>query len=297
MENFIKEFVSYLSVEKGVSPNTLEAYKRDVSRLLLYLKEKGYKDPFSVDPGDLSRYIQSLAECGLESSSLSRNISAIKTFYKFMLGEYAKSKDPTIHLQAPKRGQPLPSVLTHQEMAMLLDAPELRKAGGYRDKAMLELMYASGLRVSEVTELKEGQLLLEQGLIRIFGKGSKERVVPVGQNAVHWLNEYFSKERPQLSKGKSQGIVFLNRHGRKLSRMGVWKILRGYVTRAGVFTHVSPHTFRHTFATHLLEGGADLRAVQEMLGHSDISTTEIYTHVDREYLKEVHRTFHPRNKK
>lgn len=296
MDQYLKEFLNYLAVERGLSKNTLVSYEHDLSRLFSFAKKQNHKSPFELTPKELSDYMQILAEVGLEVSSLSRNISAIKSFYKFAVSEYPQSTDPTANLAVPKRKRSLPSVLTHAEMESLLEAPDIHKKLGLRDKAMLETLYASGLRVSEVITLKEDHLLLEQNLLRIFGKGSKERIVPVGETAVFWLNEYLNKERSHLLKGHSLGFVFLNRWGKKLSRMGVWKIIRSYVRKAGIITHVSPHTFRHTFATHLLEGGADLRAVQEMLGHASITTTEIYTHVDREYLKEVHRTFHPRNR-
>lgn len=297
MEILLNEFLNYISVERGLSNNTIEAYRRDLSRFFNYLGRRGYKLPSSATSSDASAYVQDLTECGLEVTSLSRNISAIKSFYKFACSEHPEFSDPTIHMQTPKKRYKLPSVLSHSEIESLLEMPDVNKPRGLRDKAMLETMYASGLRVSEVVALRLDQLLFEQELVRIFGKGAKERIIPIGSMAIFWLNEYLSKERLSMVGKNSFDIVFLNRNGRQISRMGVWKIINNYVKKAGIISHVSPHTFRHTFATHLLEGGADLRAVQEMLGHANIVTTEIYTHVDKEYLKEVHSTFHPRNRR
>jgi integrase/recombinase XerD len=297
MKQFLKEFLSYLSVERGLSNNTHISYENDLNRYFSHLQLQKIPDPFTITPQGLSEYIQGLAACGLEATSLARNISAIKSFYKFALSEYPNATDPTIHLHAPKRPKKLPDVLNHAEIEKLICAPSGAKPGGTRDRAMLELLYACGMRISELINLQVDNVMEEQEIVRIFGKGSKERIVPLGRTALEWIKNYMAIERPKFNKGKAAGTMFLNSRGGKLSRMGVWKIIRKYVEQTGITSHVSPHTFRHTFATHLLEGGADLRAVQEMLGHADIATTEIYTHVDREYLKEVHSTFHPRNKR
>lgn len=297
MEPYLGDFLNYLSLERGLSPNTLDAYGRDLGRFLTYATRRGICSPFRLGHTELSKYVQMLAECGLDSASMARHISAIKTFYKFAAGEYPDALDPTIHLRLPKRARKLPSVLTHTEMEALLKAPDINQPGGTRDRALLETLYAAGLRVSEASALAEDHLFLDQGFLRIFGKGSKERVVPLGRIATEWLQKYFEHERPRFWRERSGNVVFLNRNGNRLSRMGIWKLIQKHAQRAGLESHVTPHTFRHSFATHLLEGGADLRAVQEMLGHSSITTTEIYTHVDREYLKEVHQTFHPRNRR
>lgn len=294
--SYIREFQNYIAVEKGLSPNSIDSYLRDVDRYFGFLEKKGTASPFQVKTAEVSEFLQNLSECGLESTSLSRNISAIKSFYKFADTEYPDATDPTGHIHTPKLKKYLPSVLTHAEIEIILDAPDPNKKGGKRDRAMLETLYATGLRISEIQSLKIDQILFEQGFIRIFGKGKKERIVPIGKTARQYLRTYIDEERPAFRKEQSSNLVFLNRFGKGLSRMGIWKLIRKYALEAGISTKLSPHTFRHTFATHLLEGGADLRAVQEMLGHANISTTEIYTHVDKEYLKEVHTTFHPRNK-
>ena len=250
--------------------------------------------PTDVTSRTLREFVYHLKDLGLSPSSIRRNISAVRTYFRFLLADGVVVRDPSERLETPQRWRTLPDVLTVQEIERLLAAPTLDDPLVFRDRAMLELAYGAGLRVSEWITLGVRDALLEDKLVRVFGKGSKERLVPIGRTAIGAVATYLRELRPRLEKGSGKGILFLNARGEPLSRMGAWKILRRYVERAGITKDVSPHTLRHSFATHLLEGGADLRAVQEMLGHADISTTQIYTHVDREYLRQVHRQFHPR---
>jgi integrase/recombinase XerD len=242
----------------------------------------------------LREYLYHLKDLGLAPASIRRNVSSLRTYFKFLIGEGHIARDPSERLESPKRWRSLPEVLTVAEIDRLLAAPLLDDPLVFRDRAMLELAYGAGLRVSEWISIGLRDLMFDDGLVRVFGKGSKERLVPIGRRAIGALATYVRELRPRLEQGEGKGVLFLNARGEPLTRMGAWKILRKYVERAGIEKHVSPHTLRHSFATHLLEGGADLRAVQEMLGHADISTTQIYTHVDREYLRSVHRQFHPR---
>lgn len=290
----LERFHDYLSVEKGASPRTNEAYMRDVSRFAVFCATKGASQPASASARTLREYVYQLKDLGLSPSSIRRNVSAVRSYFRFMLNEGELVRDPSEKLEAPKRWQTLPEVLTVEEAAKLLVAPSLDEPLAFRDRAMLELAYGAGLRVSEWITLSVKDVLMDEHLLRVFGKGSKERLVPIGRKAIGAVAIYLRELRPRLEKGQGKGILFLNARGEPLSRMGAWKILRKYVDIAGITKPVSPHTLRHSFATHLLEGGADLRAVQEMLGHADISTTQIYTHVDREYLRSVHRQFHPR---
>lgn len=291
----LRTFEDALTLEEGASPRTIEAYRRDVIRCAVFLREQGIHDVASITPGALREFVYHLKDLGLAGSSIRRNISALRTWFRVLLAEGVVTHDPTERLDSPQRWRTLPEVLNVDEITRLLAAPGLDEPLAFRDRAMLELAYGAGLRVSEWIGLAVRDLLLEDGLIRVFGKGSKERLVPIGRSAIGAVAVYMRELRPVLERGNGQGILFLNAQGRPLSRMGAWKILRKYVTMAGIEKAVSPHTLRHSFATHLLEGGADLRAVQEMLGHADIATTQIYTHVDREYLRSVHRQFHPRS--
>ena len=290
----LDRFSDYLTLEQGSSPRTLEAYRRDVERLVDYARSKGVQTPTDVTSRTLREFVYHLKDLGLSPSSIRRNISAVRTYFRFLLADGVVVRDPSERLETPQRWRTLPDVLTVQEIERLLAAPTLDDPLVFRDRAMLELAYGAGLRVSEWITLGVRDALLEDKLVRVFGKGSKERLVPIGRTAIGAVATYLRELRPRLEKGSGKGILFLNARGEPLSRMGAWKILRRYVERAGITKDVSPHTLRHSFATHLLEGGADLRAVQEMLGHDDISTTQIYTHVDREYLRQVHRQFHPR---
>jgi integrase/recombinase XerD len=291
----LESFDNFLSLEKGSAARTREAYKRDMERLVAYATMRGAADPAGLTSKLLRDFIYHLKDLGLAPASIRRNVSAARTYFRFLLGEGLLVKDPSDRLETPKRWRSLPEVLTIAEVEKLLASPSLDEPMAFRDRAMLELAYGAGLRVSEWITLPVRDVTLEEGLIRVFGKGSKERLVPIGRRAIGAVAIYLRELRPKLEKGGGKGVLFLNARGTPLSRMGAWKILRRHVNQAGLTKHISPHTLRHSFATHLLEGGADLRAVQEMLGHADISTTQIYTHVDREYLRSVHRQFHPRS--
>ncbi len=290
----LRAFEDTLMLEDGASPRTLEAYRRDVIRCVVFLRTQGINNAADITPGALREFVYHLKDLGLAGASIRRNISALRTWFRVMLADGLVSHDPTERLDSPQRWRSLPEVLTVEEVTKLLAAPGLDEKLAFRDRAMLELAYGAGLRVSEWIGLAVKDVLLEESLLRVFGKGSKERLVPIGRSAIGAVAVYMRELRPVLERGNGQGILFLNAQGSPLTRMGAWKILRKYVTMAGIERPVSPHTLRHSFATHLLEGGADLRAVQEMLGHADIATTQIYTHVDREYLRTVHRQFHPR---
>ena len=290
----LPRFADYVALERGLSPQTLEAYGRDLARFAEFAESKGLAAPVDVTTKALREFVYRLKDLGLSPASIRRNISSLRSYFKFLLAEGIVLRDPSERLDTPQRWRTLPDVLSVEEVKQLLASPTLDDALVFRDRALLELAYGAGLRVSEWITVGTRDVLFEEGVVRVFGKGSKERLVPIGRSAISALAMYLGELRPRLEKGQGEGVLFLNARGKPLSRMGAWKILRGHVERAGITKHVSPHTLRHSFATHLLEGGADLRAVQEMLGHADIATTQIYTHVDREYLRSVHRTFHPR---
>ena len=295
---YLERFEEYLLFERGLSAATASAYATDLSQFVSYLEERDYEGPGSVSTADLRDFIYHLRESGRGATTIRRKISAIRGYFGFLLAEELIDSDPSEMLEGPKMGRKLPTVLSIQQVEKLLAAPEGDEPLARRDRALLELMYATGVRISEVITLRARDLDLEERLVRVRGKGSKERIVPLGRKAAEALSLYFREARPVLAApvqpAETQGVLFLSGRGRPLSRMGAWKIVRKYVGLAGIQKRVTPHTFRHTFATHLLQGGADLAAVQEMLGHADISTTQIYTHLDRTYLTEVHRTFHPR---
>ncbi len=290
----LARFTDYIALEQGLSPRTIEAYQRDLARFAEYAEAKGVSAPVDITAKLMREFVYHLKDLGLSPASIRRTVSAIRTWFRFLTGDGIVVRDPSERLETPKRWRTLPEVLTVDEVQQLLASPTFDDALVFRDRALLELAYGAGLRVSEWITLGVRDLLLEDGLVRVFGKGSKERLVPIGRSAIGALAIYLREQRPRLEKGEGKGVLFLNARGKPLTRMGAWKILRGHVERAGITKHVSPHTLRHSFATHLLEGGADLRAVQEMLGHVDIATTQIYTHVDREYLRQVHRSYHPR---
>jgi integrase/recombinase XerD len=290
----LARFTDYVALEQGLSPRTQEAYERDLQRFAEYADARGVAAPPDITARMLREYVYHLKDLGLSPASIRRNVSAVRTYFRFLTGDGLVVRDPSERLETPKRWRTLPEVLSVEEVQRLLASPTLDDALVFRDRALLELAYGAGLRVSEWITLGVRDLLLDQGLVRVFGKGSKERMVPIGRSAIGAAAIYLRELRPRLEKGEGKGVLFLNARGKPLTRMGAWKILRGHVERAGITKHVSPHTLRHSFATHLLEGGADLRAVQEMLGHVDIATTQIYTHVDREYLRQVHRSYHPR---
>lgn len=287
-------FADYLRFERGLSRRTRDAYLRDCRQMLAFALERDVDGPEDVDYGLLRDFVADLVDRGLASSTVSRKISSLRGYFGFLTADGILEADPTERLEAPRRGRPLPDVLTVDEVEAILGAVPAEHDLAFRDRAILEVLYGAGLRVTELIELGLRDLLLGEGLVRVLGKGSRERLVPLGGRATDALERYLRESRPRLDRGESEGVVFLNQHGRPLSRMGAWKIVRRHVERSGVERSVSPHTLRHTFATHLLEGGADLPAVQEMLGHADITTTQIYTHLDRSYLRDVHRSCHPR---
>ncbi|RPI76736.1 MAG: site-specific tyrosine recombinase XerD [Desulfobacteraceae bacterium] len=292
------QFLGHLRVEKGLAENTIQAYSRDLTRFLQFLREKN-RSVLDVDRTDLVDYTGFL-ENQVSLRSTARSLSCLKMFFRFLISEDKMVTNPARLLSSPKLPQRLPHVLSASEVSDLLAQPETNSASGFRDKAMLELLYATGLRVSELINLKMNNLNLEAGFIRTLGKGSKERMVPVGSKAREAIKEYISEGRAQLiAKSKSSlknysAFVFFNTRGRPLTRQGFWKIIKAYGLKAGIRKKITPHSLRHSFASHLLEHGADLRAVQIMLGHADISTTQIYTHVTRERLKQIHQKYHPR---
>ncbi|MBI4726921.1 site-specific tyrosine recombinase XerD [candidate division TA06 bacterium] len=294
MDEALQQYLTHLAVERGLSDNSIQSYDRDIRRYLIFLKTKNIADLRAVERKVISEFLSLLMGYGLSPVSLSRNISALRGFHRFLASEGTTKSDPTENIETPRLDKKLPEVLDLSEVEQLLAQPDPASRLGLRDKAMLEILYACGLRISELLTLKTSDLFFDQDFIRCFGKGSKERIVPVGRSARHWTEKYRRNSRPALLKKFSAETLFLNNRGRPMSRMGFWKLLKAYAQKAGIKKRVHPHILRHSFATHLLEGGADLRSVQEMLGHADIGTTQIYTHVDREYLKEVHRQFHPR---
>jgi integrase/recombinase XerD len=291
----LEQFEDYLLFERNLAANTIEAYLRDLEGFVLEAVRSGAKSPVGVDRACVADYLNELAEAGLAASSLSRKLSSVRLYFRFLEGEGTVPTDPTRTLELPRRGRKLPEVLSLDEVLAILGAVDDTRKGGLRDRALIELMYGTGMRVSEVCSLHLEDIRAEQALVIVFGKGSKERIVPLGELALDALGEYIGKERQLLDKGSGGASVFLNlRGGRQLTRMGIWKLLQKYAKLAGVESKVYPHVLRHSFATHLVENGADLRAVQEMLGHADISTTKIYSHLSSDTLRQVHRDFHPR---
>jgi len=294
---YLESYFAYLRLERTLSDNTTSSYMYDLQRLCAFLNQKRIDSIDNVTFDVLSEYIRLLYDLGFEVTSIQRSLSSLRGYFAYVASEGAISVDPTEMLETPKNSRYLPSVLSVDDIVKILESVNTSKWLGTRDRAMLETLYATGMRVSELATFTFEQYIPDDSLVRITGKGSKERIVPLGDIAAQWIKVYYENERTKLVKPHSDSTVFLNKSGRALSRMGIWKIVQFYTKCAGIKTDVSPHTFRHSFATHLLEGGADLRTVQEMLGHANIVTTEIYTHVDREYLCEVHRSFHPRNKR
>ncbi len=290
----LERFRDYLALEAGNSPHTVENYLRDVRRLAEYGASKGIRAPAEVTAAQLREFIYFLKDLGLAATTIRRQISALRTYYRFLVGEGIVARDPSERIESPKRWRTLPTVLTVADVEKLLGAPNTDEPLAIRDRALLEFAYATGVRVSELVGLTLQDILFEEGVARVFGKGAKERLVPVGRRALGAVALYAREIRPTLDKGKGRGILFLNARGTPLSRVGAWGVIKATARRAGLAKRVTPHTLRHTFATHLLEGGADLRAVQEMLGHADLSTTQLYTHVDRDYLRTVHKSYHPR---
>ena len=296
MVEFLKEYLSILRYEKNLSENTVKSYRTDLKKFMVYLEKLKIDDFNEVTTSVIEKFFEAQRTIGVDSSTTARYISSFKGFFNYLESNNYIEKNPMEKLSSVKRSRKLPSVLSFPEIEKILEVPDIKLIGGLRDKAIMETLYSSGLRVSELINLKINDLFFDDEVIRVFGKGSKERIVPIGSSAIKWLKEYLTTSRPFLEKKtKSHNHVFLNlKRGTKLSRMAIWTIIKESAKSAGITKEIHPHTFRHSFATHLLEGGADLRAVQEMLGHADISTTQIYTHVDRSYIKQVHRYHHPR---
>jgi len=291
--NYLEQFASYLMVERSLSKSSASYYVTDVRQFLLSLPQSLTIN--KIIDSDIIKFISQLNTLKLASASIARKITSIKMFFQFLVSEELTKYDPTENIEMPKVKKTLPSVLSFEEISKLIACAKKADPKDMRAKAMFEILYASGLRASELLSLQIDDVSFTDGFIRVLGKGDKERIVPIGKPALQALRNYYNHGRNKFLKDRMSAYLFINAHGKKLSRMGLHKILKEYVKKAKINKHVTPHVFRHSFATHLLEGGANLRAVQEMLGHANIATTQIYTHIDREYLKEVYKTFHPRS--
>jgi integrase/recombinase XerD len=294
MDRYLDLFMNYLAVERGLARNTLDAYGRDLARYVTWLQQQGIVQPDDVEPRHVMNFLVGLKDQGLAPRSRSRVLVAMRTFHKFLVSERMCSSNPTGQIAAPRSLIALPKTLSPVDVETLLASPKGETPLAMRDRAMFEILYATGLRVSELVTLKLGDLQLDVGYLTAFGKRSKQRIVPLGMTAITVLRSYLAVARPCLDKAGNATCVFLNRSGEGLTRQGFWKIIKRRARDAGIYRHITPHTLRHSFATHLLENGADLRAVQAMLGHADISTTQIYTHVTRERLRQLHAQHHPR---
>jgi len=295
MRVLLERFIHYLAVERGLSDNTLSSYLSDLNQFMTFLEENNITSVHMLNNQHLIEYILFLRSNGKAPTTISRNRAAIKTFMKFLVNEGILENNPSENLESPRLNRKLPLALSMEQVDNLLQQPRTKTAIGLRDRAMLEVLYASGLRVSELISLNIGDLELDKGFIRCYGKGSKERIVPLGSMAIFFVNQYLEQARVKLVKKTAEKTVFVNNMGNRLTRQGLWKILKKYAKTAGI-GEITPHTLRHSFATHLLENGADLRAVQEMLGHADISTTQIYTHLTNSHLRKVYDNTHPRAK-
>ncbi|NLJ76046.1 MAG: site-specific tyrosine recombinase XerD [Peptococcaceae bacterium] len=293
MDQLLDEFLYHLTVERGLAENTLQSYQSDLAAYLAFLRQEEINCLELVDRNTVMTYIYRLQLKGRSPATISRRLASLRSFYKFLIREELLEQDPTTDLESPKQRQKLPRVLTIAEVDLLLKQPKTEEPAGLRDRAMFELLYATGIRVSELVSLNLDQVHIDQGFIRCFGKGEKERIVPVGDIATRYLREYLARGRCKLVRGNNPSF-FLNHHGRRLTRQGFWKIIKKHARLAGIAKDVTPHTIRHSFATHLLENGADIRSVQAMLGHADISTTQIYTHLSRNKLKDIYDRTHPR---
>ncbi|MEN8700859.1 site-specific tyrosine recombinase XerD [Bacillus infantis] len=296
MEDRLKDFVHFLLIEKGLANNTIVSYERDLKNYLKFIvKSEGLASLNEVQRVHIVQFLKRLKEQGKSAKTLARHIASIRAFHQFLLREKACENDPSVHIESPQQERSLPKVLSMAEVETLLESPSDSSHYSLRDKAMLELLYATGIRVSELIGLQIGDVHLTMGFVRCIGKGNKERIIPIGKTASEAIERYLLHGRPNfVSKSRRDDTLFLNHHGRQLTRQGFWKILKKLAGDAGIEKELTPHTLRHSFATHLLENGADLRAVQEMLGHADISTTQIYTHVTKTRLKDVYSKFHPR---
>lgn len=290
----IDDFINHLKVEKGFSDHTISAYSRDLNRFAQFISDTAGKEILLVEANDVTRHMARLRDDGLNDRSVSRALAALRSLFKYLVNEGKIAANPLSIVESPRPSRSLPKILAHEEVDRLLNAPDTSTPRGVRDSIMIELLYATGLRVSELISLSLNDFHGSDGYIRVIGKGSKERLIPVAQNTIGRVDEYLETARPILEKGTGSHVLFPGRKGKKLTRQGFWKMVKTYAKKAGVTSEVSPHTLRHSFATHLLVNGADLRAVQAMLGHSDISTTQIYTHLETPRLGKILRKYHPR---
>jgi len=293
-DELIDRYYNYLSVERRLSANTLESYGRDIKKYLIFLESRNNRSVAASTRLDLLAFINVEKKRGLSSRSCARALSCVKTFFKFLVQDGVLKKSLILDVETPRLEKKLPNVLSVDEVEALIATPDTDTALGLRDRALFELLYATGLRVSELVSLTVNAINVEAGFVLVMGKGSKERVIPVGEEALKWLRRYLLEARQLILRARTSKYLFTNRSGARLSRQGFWKIVKKYCLKAGIVKNISPHTLRHSFASHLLAGGADLRSVQTMLGHEDISTTQIYTHVEKERLKTIHDKYHPR---
>ncbi|PTG56326.1 site-specific tyrosine recombinase XerD [Staphylococcus chromogenes] len=294
MQDVVDEYLRFIQIEKGLSENTIAAYRRDLNHYLNYLAAQKISNLDFIDRQIVQQWFGVLHDEGRSTKSIARFTSTIRSFHQFALREKYAAKDPTVLIETPKYERKLPDVLSIDEIDLLLTTPETSKNNGYRDRTMLELLYATGIRVSELINIEVEDVNLLMGFIKVFGKGNKERIIPLGETVIELLKTYIENVRPQLLKKQVTHTLFLNMQGKPLTRQGIWKIIKQTGAKAGIQKRLTPHTLRHSFATHLLENGADLRAVQEMLGHSDISTTQLYTHVSKTQIRKMYQQYHPR---
>ena len=295
MDHLLDSFLTYLAVEKGLSKNTIESYGRDVRKLALFLQENKITSIHDISYEKIRDFLSHFKKQGFSDTTTVRTIVSIKQFFKYLRLEKIIEEDPTSQIQTPKMKKSIPGVISLEDVERVLAAPDESTPEGIRDLAMLEVLYATGIRVSELIGLKLNEVNFEMGFVIVYGKGSKERIVPIGEKAQEKLKTYMAQSRPSLLKSREAKELFVTRRGGGMTRQGFWKLIKTYALKSGITKDISPHTLRHSFATHLLERGADLRAIQIMLGHSDISTTQIYTHVEGERLKEIHKKYHPRS--
>ncbi len=293
-KDMLESFLTYLVVIKGLSRNTSHSYKTDIEKLFTFIEKKELNSITKLKPNHISEFLADLNISGLNISSINRCIVSIKQFFKYLMLENIIKTDPTANLISPRMKKNIPDVLSLEDIEKILNIPDLTKFEGLRDSAMLEVLYASGLRVTELVELKQVNINYDHGYLVVMGKGSKERIVPIGMTSIKKINDYLELSRPHLVKNKISDYLFITRRGTCFTRQGFWKLIKAYAKDAGILKNISPHTIRHSFATHLLERGADLRTIQLLLGHSDISTTQIYTHVESKRLREIHKKYHPR---
>lgn len=294
MKELIDSFLNYLSVERNLAKNTVNSYRQDLNFYRQYLSKNNINGFSQTTKNEIANFMLSQKDKGISTNSIARRLTAIKSFYRFLVRERVIKSDPTSLMETPRLWKKIPDYLNMNEVEALISQPKLREKIGMRDRAILEIMYATGMRASEVVNLKIDNINLDMGFVRCLGKGNKERIIPFGRQARIAVNRYLERSRPNLAKKKTSDFLFLNRFGTKISRQSLWKIIKKYAKAARIKKPIRPHILRHSFATHLLERGADLRSLQEMLGHSDISTTQVYTHVNKERLKTIHRMFHPR---